>query len=158
MTTYAAFLRGIYPSNPNMRNRKLKGVFESLGFENVRTLLSSGNVIFESSFKNAAALETKIEKALEKSLKIKSRAFIRSRAELERLIKKAPFKGASHSSTTYLIVTFIRTGPREIFNSIDITHSDGSAFMRHIEKQYGKDVTTRTWKTVGSVVGKMIDG
>jgi hypothetical protein len=28
MKQYVAFLRGIMPSNPNMRNEKLRGVFE----------------------------------------------------------------------------------------------------------------------------------
>lgn len=42
MTTYVALLRGIVPLNPNMRNEKLRGVFEKLGFTNVRTVISSG--------------------------------------------------------------------------------------------------------------------
>lgn len=33
MHRYAALLRGIGPGNPNMRNDKLRGVFEGLGLE-----------------------------------------------------------------------------------------------------------------------------
>ncbi len=35
MRRYAALLRGIAPSNPNMTNDKLRGVFEGLGLEGV---------------------------------------------------------------------------------------------------------------------------
>ncbi len=143
------------PTNPNMRNEKLRGVFEGLGFSNVHTIISSGNVIFESRSKDAAALEIKIEKALLKQLGIKSPAYIRSRQELERLIKKDPFKGMAHGRTSYLIVSFLKKSPREIFNVLDTTDPKMPNFMQDIEKKYGKDVTTRTWKTVERIVKKM---
>lgn len=60
MTKYIALLRGISPSNPNMRNKKLRAVFESLGFSNVQTIISSGNVIFTSPSKNTVDLEEKM--------------------------------------------------------------------------------------------------
>ncbi|MBA3630747.1 MAG: DUF1697 domain-containing protein [Actinobacteria bacterium] len=43
MKSYVALLRGIGPSNPNMRNDRLRAVFEDLGFSNVRAVISSGN-------------------------------------------------------------------------------------------------------------------
>ncbi len=85
MHTYVALLRGIGPSNPNMHGSKLKAVFETLGFKNVSPVISSGNVVYESSSKNIRALEAKIEKALPEKLKFKSTTIIRSREELEKL-------------------------------------------------------------------------
>lgn len=64
MTKYVALLRGIAPTNLNMRNDKLRGVFEKLAFENVKTVISSGNVIFESPSRRAKKLEETIEAAL----------------------------------------------------------------------------------------------
>ena len=155
MITYVALLRGISPTNPNMRNEKLRSVFEHLGFSNVQTLISSGNVLFESNAKSISSLETKIEKALLKELGIKSPAYIRSKSELEAIMKKNPFKNAVHGSTSYLIVSFLKKEPWEIFANIDVTKKSGPEFMRDIEKKYGKDVTTRTWKTVERIVKKM---
>src|SRR5205809_7423619 len=57
-----ALLRGIGPSNPNMHGAKLKEATEKAGFSKVQTLLSSGNIIFESNSKDQAALEAKLEK------------------------------------------------------------------------------------------------
>ena len=42
---YVALLRGIGPSNPNMRNERLRELFQKLGFQNVQTVISSGNVL-----------------------------------------------------------------------------------------------------------------
>jgi uncharacterized protein (DUF1697 family) len=155
VTSYAALLRGILPTNPNMRNEKLRSVFERLGFKNVHTIISSGNVIFESNHKNIPLLEAKIEKELMKRLGIKCPVYIRSKKELEALVRKNPFKGAEHGTKSYLIVTFRRLKPREIFNSLDMTNPNTPKFMQNIEKKFGKDVTTRTWKTVGRILEKM---
>jgi uncharacterized protein (DUF1697 family) len=59
MARYVALLRGIGPSNPNMHGAKLKSLFESLGFTKVSPVISSGNVIFDSTSKSIAALEKK---------------------------------------------------------------------------------------------------
>jgi uncharacterized protein (DUF1697 family) len=46
---YVAFLRGINVGRHALiKNTDLKKAFEKLGVENVRTLLASGNVVFES--------------------------------------------------------------------------------------------------------------
>ena len=156
MTTYVALLRGIMPTNPNMRNEKLRAVFEMLGFSNVKTVISSGNVIFESNSKSVTTLEQKIEKALLKELGIKSPAYVRSKKDLEQMVKKDPFKGKEHKSNTYLIVSFLKKEPGEIFSVVDLSNAKTPEFMRDIEKKYGKDVTTRTWKTIERILVKMI--
>lgn len=161
MTQYAALLRGIMPTNPNMRNEKLRGVFESLGFSNVQTVISSGNVIFEyepaksNESEDIPLLEARIEKALADQLGIKSTTFIRSKKELESIIKKDPFKGTVHNKETYLIVTFLKKKPRELYATIDLTKDRTPNFMADIEKTHGKEVTTRTWKTVERILKKM---
>jgi len=155
MTNYVALLRGIGPTNPNMRNEKLRNVFESLGFKNVQTVISSGNVIFESNSKNIPLLERKIEKELMKQLGIKCPTYIRSKEQLEKIIKRNPFKGREHGSKSYLIVSFLRKKPMEVFNAMDITKPETAKFMQEIDRRFGKDVTTRTWKTVGRIVKKM---
>src|SRR4051812_17603637 len=117
---YAALLRGIMPMNPNTKNEKLRGVFEELGFTDVETIISSGNVIFKSKEKNTTKLENKIEKALSAKLGFTSPVIVRSHDELKKLIKKDPFKGKEHGQKTYLVVTFLKKAPREIFNTLDL--------------------------------------
>ena len=55
MPRYVAFLRGVSPVNAKMTD--LKRCFEEAGFTDVRTVLSSGNVVFDSRSSSEAALE-----------------------------------------------------------------------------------------------------
>jgi uncharacterized protein (DUF1697 family) len=64
MQTYVALLRGITPTNPNMSNAKLRNVFESLGYSNVRSVISSGNILFDASALTPRDAEYSIEQAL----------------------------------------------------------------------------------------------
>jgi uncharacterized protein (DUF1697 family) len=143
------------PMNPNMRNEKLRGVFGELGFESVQTVISSGNVIFASSSKSITLLETTIEKALTARLGITSKVIVRSKKELEKIIHSNPFDGKKHDRTSYLVVTFMKQKPREVFTALDLTQTKTPNFMTQIEKKYGKDITTRTWMTVDRIYKKM---
>ncbi len=154
MTSYAASIRGIMPMNPNHANAKLRRAFEDPGFANVQSDISSGNVIFDSASKSPSALEAKIEKALSAGLGIRGATHVRSREDLERIIAADPFKGKAHSRETYLLVTFKKDAPRQAFNEISVANGPTS-FMSDLEKKYGKDITTRTWKTVNRIVEKM---
>ena len=152
---YAAFIRGVGPENPNTKNDKLKALFESLGFTDVVPFISSGNVMFSSGMRSADKLESMIEKAMAARLDFNKDVFVRSADELLALVQKDPFKGASHGGKTYLLVTFIRTEPREAFTAIDMAKSDGQKAMAEIEKKYGKEATSRTWNTVCRMLAKM---
>lgn len=95
VNAYVALLRGIGPGNPNMRNERLRGVFAGLGFGKVRTVLASGNVLFEDPSRAIRAFETRIEMALPQALGFRSTAIIRSRNQLEALVNDDPFRGSS---------------------------------------------------------------
>lgn len=173
--TYVALLRGIGPRNPNMHPKKLQGAFEKMGFKNVHTVIASGNVVFDFPSKDAAALEAKIEKALLKLLGFTSTTIIRSRDDLAKLIAKDPYKSADHSKKNYALVTFLkehsgklrtmqRTGPgftvvavykKEFCTAIDLTNTRTPDMMVRFEKEFGKTITSRTWKTVGRILAKM---
>lgn len=155
MATYVALLRGIMPMNPNMKGEKLKGAFESLGFNNVATVIASGNVVFETSATNTAALEAKIEKALPQRLGFKSTTIIRSKEQLEQLVQKNPFKGIKDEKPNYLIVTFFKDRTKELCTVIKLGESTTPDFMRSLEKKHGKEITTRTWKTVHRILRTM---
>ncbi|HXN09312.1 MAG TPA: DUF1697 domain-containing protein [Candidatus Acidoferrales bacterium] len=155
MANYVALLRGIMPMNPKMKGEKLRKVFESLGFEHVETVIASGNVVFSSRSTDTAALEARIEKALPKQLGFKSTTIIRSCEELERLVKKNPFKGVRDEKPNYLIVTFFKDRRKELCTVVDLTGARTPDFMRTLEKTHGKEMTTRTWKTLGRILKKM---
>jgi uncharacterized protein (DUF1697 family) len=177
MTKYAALLRGIGPGNPNMRNDKLRGVFEDLGFTNVQSVISSGNVIFESNKTDISALEAAVEQALPKKLGFNSTTIIRSQEQLEKLVKANPFKDLVHGPSSYLLVTFFKNStkinfklpyqpankPYEVIGMVDntlFTVTDNTILkttdlMTWLEKEFGKQISSRTWKTVHRILKKL---
>lgn len=177
MTRYVALLRGIVPTNPNMRNDKLRGVFEKLGFENVKTVISSGNVIFESPTRSTRKLEESIEKALPEQLGFTNTTIIRSQGQLQKLVEKNPFQGMNHSQKSSLNVTFLKQKRKTdikfpysvdnrdyellgmydgaICSVIDLTSAKTPDLMLWLEKKFGREITTRTWKTVERVLKAM---
>jgi len=152
---YVALIRGIGPGNPNMKGERLKGAFESLGFKNVHPVIASGNVVFDSPAKNIAALENKIERALETQLKFSRAVIIRSHDELKKLARKNPFRGVKDEQPNYLIVTFFKYPSKELCTVVDMSKTDGPAMMQSLDKNHGKAITTRTWKTVHRILAKM---
>lgn len=168
---YVALLRGISPLNPNMRNERLRKVFENLGFQNVQTVISSGNVLFETTKRGVAELEKMIEEAITEQLGFHSTTIIRSLRQLQQLAKRNPFKNHEHNQKTYLTVTFLRDEPhtqhgipagrgyeiidrydRTIFSVVDLTSGKTPDLMVQLDKGFGKHLTTRTWKTVERIV------
>lgn len=177
MNRYAALLRGIMPTNPNMKNDKLRGVFEGLGFEKVATLLSSGNVVFGCADTDVPELEARIQEALNRELGIPGGTIIRSYEELRVLLDRDPFEGLTHERGSYLTVTFFKDPDpqvehpelvdeltrivgydkpaRAFLTVIDNSTPRTTNFMAWLDKTYGKDITTRTWLTIQKIVKKL---
>lgn len=172
-----ALLRGIGPMNPNMRNDKLRGVFENLGFTNVQTVISSGNVVFETDSRDVSALEARIEAAWPEQLGFRSTTIIRTTEQIHDLVARNPFGDRADTPATSLQVTFLKHQPdvnlelpytadtggytivafgdRVICSVVDLTGSRTPDLMRGLEKMFGKEITTRTWKTVHRILRKL---
>jgi uncharacterized protein (DUF1697 family) len=63
MTKYAAFLRGVNVGGVNLKMPEVAAALSDAGFDNVRTILATGNVLLESSA-GVAAVRKKAEAAL----------------------------------------------------------------------------------------------
>jgi uncharacterized protein (DUF1697 family) len=165
---YAAFLRGVSPMNARMP--ELRAAFEAAGFTDVRTVLSSGNVVFTARAAPGAALEREAEAALAERLGASFTTFVREVDALRRLLASDPWEGARLAPRAKRVVTFLRARPRsvpalpierdgarivrvagrEVFSAY-VPGPRGPVFMALIERAFGKDVTTRTWETVRKV-------
>lgn len=152
MTRYVALIRGIGPGNPNMHGAAFKKFFEDLGFTNVKPVISSGNVVFESESSDQAALEEKIETELPKKLRFSKTTIIRSGEDLKKFVATDPFKGIKDEKPNYLTVTFFKDRKKELATVVDMSGTRTPDFMVKLEKEYGKKVTTRTWKTVHRIL------
>ena len=177
-TKYAAFLRGINVGGNNpVPMSVLKKLFEQLGFGEVKTLIASGNVSFEAVESNEKRLHETISAALEKKFGFKIGLILRPMAHLEKLIASNPFNGIEVTPDTRLYVTFLSgdakpAGKLKVpyeasekdFRILKATNSEVISVlwlekggrtvesMAVIEKEWGKNVTTRNWNTVNKLV------
>ena len=164
-TRYAALLRGITPMNARMS--ELKQCFEAAGFSNVRTVLSSGNVVFDARPASEATLTRKAEDAMMKGLGRSFLTILRPVDALRALLDADPFMAFRLPPGSKRIVTFLREVPttkfslpieldgarilrlegREVFSAY-VPSPRGPIFMALIGKTFGEELTTRTWDTV----------
>ncbi len=171
MKKYIAFFRGInVGGHKKVPMAELKRLFEELSFENIKTLLNSGNVLFEANETKEESLIKKIEGAFETKFGFDSRIMIRTFAEIENIISLDPFKKIKVEKHTRLYVTFLPAksisklklpyaspeedfqilskSNREVFSVLTLKSSQSVKAMAFIEKEFGKDVTTRNWNTI----------
>ena len=85
----------------------LKSAFESMGFDKVRTVLASGNIIVESPRRGPRADRT-IAHGLERTLGFPVAVIIRTFRELKAIIDSKPFKDAPSGSNVQHYVTFLK--------------------------------------------------
>lgn len=172
MARYAAFLRGVMPTNARMP--ALKACFEAAGFDDVKTLLSSGNVVFATRATSEKSLERRIEAAIRDHLGQEFMTIVRAEGALHMILGSDPYKGFRLGPDAKRVVTFLRKAPTsrlklpiesdgarilcihgaEVFTAY-LPNPRGPVFMSLIERTFGKDVTTRTWDTIGKVAAAM---
>ncbi|MDR2336301.1 MAG: DUF1697 domain-containing protein [Burkholderiaceae bacterium] len=165
MERYVAFLRGVSPMNCKMP--ELKCCFEAIGFSDVRTLLSSGNVAFSANPASVPLLEKKIEAAMDEYLGKVFQTMVRPSSFLRQLVARDPFAEFDLPANAKPVITFLhvpyegeivlpieqaqatilKVERTEVFSSY-VPNEKGPAFMRLLEKKFGKSITTRTFETV----------
>ena len=168
MPRYAAFLRGVMPTNAKMPD--LKRAFVRAGFTDVKTVLGSGNVVFTAPSAKPASLERKAEAAMQAELGRTFMTIVRPIDALRELLDADPYKPFKLAPDSKRVVTFLRAGAGskvelpieedgarvlvviggEGFSAYTRT-ANGPVFMKLIERSFGKDQTTRTWETVQKV-------
>ncbi len=169
MPRHVAFLRGVSPMNAKMP--ELKRCFEEAGFTQVRTVLSSGNVVFDTNARSETALTRKIEAAMEARLGRTFYTLLRSVNMLHELIEADPYAGFRLPADAKRVVTFLREPPavklklpieangvrilamheREVFTAY-VPQPGNPVFMTMLEKTFGTGMTTRTWDSVRKCV------
>jgi uncharacterized protein (DUF1697 family) len=154
----------------------LKKLLESLGHKNVRTLLASGNAIFDVSSGTAATLKKDIESAFTKKFGFSSHIILRTIDDIAALVHSNPFRGIPVTKDTRLYVTFftdkptsklktytspdgnfriLRVSEFELCSVLTVAPNSRSVdLMAIVEKEFGKNVTTRNWNTIEKILGK----
>lgn len=170
--TYVAFLRGInVGGNSTIKMDALKAAFAGLGFRNVKTVLASGNVVFEADEADPEILTEKVQAMLKQAYGVDFVVMLRTGEQIRALIAADPFKDVPITPDTRLHVTFLAEKPawlpdlpylsadrgygiirifdRELCSFVQVTVQHGTPdLMKMVDQVFGREVTTRTWNTV----------
>jgi uncharacterized protein (DUF1697 family) len=165
MPRYVALLRGVSPTNAKMP--ELKRSFEHAGFTSVKTVISSGNVVFDARAASDATLQRRAEAAMQSALGRSFLTIVRPTMFLQQMLDTDPYQPFGVPPRAKRVVTFLRDVParklalpiesdgarilcmteREVYTAY-LPSDKGPVFMTLIERAFGTDVTTRTWDTV----------
>ena len=171
---YVAFLRGINVGGKNkVKMETLREVCTVLGFENVKTYINSGNVIFETAKINNLKVAERIEKAIEAEFALKIKVMVRSLAEIEHITKNNPFDGQFENDKDLHVFFLDEELPvekrelllsnnneneqfavlnREIFCLLRISVLDSLMGKDYIGKKLKVSATARNWRTVNKIL------
>jgi uncharacterized protein (DUF1697 family) len=112
MSMHVALLRGINVGGRNMvAMSDLRTLFEALGFEGARSLLQSGNLVFQSDRLTGAALERLLEAETAKRLDVSADYVVRSAVEWRKIVARNPFAKEAKDDPSHLLVMFLKTAP-----------------------------------------------
>jgi len=171
MSSHAALLRGINVGGARkIAMPALLALLKDLGLDNAKSLLQSGNLVFQSDGKSAAALEKLLETEALKRLALNTDFIVRTGAEWARIVDRNPFPDEAKDDPSHLVVVFLKAAPaksacealRKAITSPEsirfdgrqayVTYPDGIGRSRLtntlIEAKLGARGTARNWNTI----------
>lgn len=109
MTSFVALLRGVNVGGITVRSAELAELFRGLGFQDVRTVLASGNVVFgagDSSAggaQDAATLTLRIETALSERFAYDAWIVLEPLERVARIVADFPFDSSREGWHPYVL-------------------------------------------------------
>ncbi|MBZ5680832.1 MAG: DUF1697 domain-containing protein [Acidobacteriia bacterium] len=174
MPIYVALLRGInIGPHKRVKMDDLRKSFERLGFEQVKTYIQSGNVVFKAGKISSPALGKKIEERIVSDFDFSAPVIVRTGDDLRKTIDANPFLKQRGIDLEKLHVSFLADIPpasglkklaeftvapdqsrcvgKEIFLYLPNGFSASSLWKVPWEKALAVVTTTRNWKTVNAI-------
>ena len=112
MPVWISMLRGVNVVGRNkIKMDELRALYASLKFEEPRTFIQSGNVIFRSQEKSSSALAKKIQDAIARKFGFRPEVILRTTGELRSAISATPFASGRNLEPGKVLVTFLSAEP-----------------------------------------------
>ena len=111
MPRYVALLRSVnVAGHGRIAMADLRASFDALGYDDVRTYIQTGNVLFSTSSKSEKAVAAAIEAQLASDFGDSPAVLLRTVAELQRVGRSSPYAKAGANPARHH-VTFLATAP-----------------------------------------------
>lgn len=112
----------------------LRNFLTALGMENVRSLLQSGNLIFESKVRTGSELERFLESEALDRMSLEADFIVRTPEEWKAIIRQNPFRKEAEKDPGHLVVMFLKAEP----DVADIVALQGDIRGREVVRAKGK--------------------
>jgi uncharacterized protein (DUF1697 family) len=174
-TRHVALLRGVNVNGITIKSADLKALFVELGFGAVRTVLASGNVLFDTAESDAAALRTRIEQALRKRFGYDAWIVLLTQKTVADMAAAYPFERIDEERHPYIVFGSDKAMLDEIMEKAGTVDADterlergkgvlywqcprGESLETPVAKLLGKtryksSTTTRNLRTVEKLLG-----
>ena len=174
MPTYISMLRGInVGGHKKVPMETLRVMFQALGFEQVRTFIQSGNVVFQAAKSNPSDLSVKIEKKILAEFGFPASVITRTPEELDKAIQNNPFMKESRVEPAKVHIAFLFQIPKtEAAKKLEalatqaeqVRHRGREVYLYYrdgmgrakltsavLEKTLAVTATARNWNTVNKL-------
>ena len=155
MTRRVAFLRAVNVGRRTVQMSRFASALEGLGYRDVWTHINSGNAVFDADG-SGGDLEQAIEQALEAEFGFECTTFVRTVAELRKVLDAEPF--ALDEGDTYF-VTFLKSTPEAaVARALEASSNEFDTLVvvgRDVHwRMHGKSTDTLLKKQDWAVVGE----
>ncbi len=170
MTIQIALLRAVNLGSHNkVGMTALRELVAEIGFPGARTLLQSGNLVFEAGIHAGIRLEGALEQAAKERLGLETDFFVRSASEWQAILAANPFGEEAKRAPNHLVVMLLKSAPsrkqvaalegaitgRELVHAksrqVYLVYPDGIGRSKLtaalIERKLGTRATGRNWNT-----------
>lgn len=165
-----SLLRGInVGGHRKIKMAELRKMYEDLGFENVKSYIQSGNIIFQSQSTESSGFEKQLEEAILENFGFEVPVIVRQKHEWQKVIQENPFL-VNNTPIEELCLTFLSETPQthslDQLKSQETENDQIKVIGKHaylkilgpyhktplnnnwIEKTLKVKATTRNWKSV----------
>ncbi|MDD2914339.1 MAG: DUF1697 domain-containing protein [Gallionella sp.] len=159
MKTCIALLRGINVGGKNILPMKeLVAVLKSLGLQNIKTHIQSGNAVFQSKTSDTAKLANTISAAIRKSHGFEPQVLLLDSVSLHKVIKTNPYPEAEAAPNTLHVAFLAAIPPKPDLDALERIRAASERFQlaAGMERLLGVAITSRNWNTVRKLK-EMID-
>lgn len=108
---YVALLRAVNVGGRKVTMKELREAAEDAGFRNCRTLIASGNLVFDARKATDTKIETDLEALIQKTFGLFSDVMVRTPAEWAAILKANPFPKKAKDDPAHFVVMVCKDKP-----------------------------------------------
>jgi uncharacterized protein (DUF1697 family) len=180
MSIIISLLRGInVGGNKKIKMADLRDLYTALGFKTVKTLLQSGNAVFETDITELPQIKQTIEDGIQATFGFDVQIILRTPTELKTIVANAPFTDEQLNDPAKISIVYMdvipedeavddlrdsNTGNEEIYakgHELYIFYANGKGKSKlnntRIERKLKVTATARNWNTTNKIL-KLVGG